>query len=153
MTSLENFEVGKLVQDMIDHARFCPHSVERETERKTGWRWGIVWYSVSLVHPGRYDFRKSKTIYQYPLNPISSFRPRSCKEKMWRAMHDRFMPQIYSCITPIYHTQRFLLYRLSLSGFLLLTVKVCISVFRACLTECWEVFILYFLAHLCVRRE
>lgn len=33
MTSLENFEVGKLVQDMIDHARFCPHS-GREGDRE-----------------------------------------------------------------------------------------------------------------------
>lgn len=37
--------------------------------------WGIVWYSVSLVHRGRYHFKKSKTIYQYPLNLISSFKP------------------------------------------------------------------------------
>ncbi len=79
-------------------------ALERETERKTGW-WGLVWYSVSLVHPGRYDFRKSKTIYQYPLNPISSFSSRSCKEKMWRAMRNRFMAQIYSCISLIFHTR------------------------------------------------
>lgn len=91
--------LGKLVQGMAVHARFCPISVEMETERKTGWRWGIVWYSVSLVRPGRYDFKKSKTIYQYPLNPISSFKPRSCKEKMWRAMHDLCYKSIHDLPT------------------------------------------------------
>lgn len=80
--------VRKLVHNKAGHARFCPISVEMEKERKTGWRWRILWYSVSLVHPGRYNCKKSKTIYQYPLSPLFSFRPQSCKEKMWRAMHD-----------------------------------------------------------------
>lgn len=78
----------------LDSGLSFAHSEERGRKDK---RWRIVWYSVSLVHPGRCNFRKSKAIYQYPFNLISSYRPLSCeglRKNMWRAVHDSFMPLI-----------------------------------------------------------
>jgi len=62
VTSLENIWRVRGFRICQFNAWFSPTlSRERDGEKKQDLRWGRVWYSVSLVHPGRYHFRKSKT--------------------------------------------------------------------------------------------
>lgn len=89
-----------------------------------GWMWGIVWYSVSLVHLGRYHFKKSKTIYQYPLNLISSFKPSSCSENL--KDNPWFMAQTQSPRSAI-----------------------CKLVLQVC-SECWKFFFFVFFLFACL---
>lgn len=63
---------------------------------KAVWTWGTVRYLVSMAHPGRYDFKKSKATYQYSLNLISSFNSNSCKVEIWRTSQDLWNKHIYS---------------------------------------------------------